>query len=82
MGHDPQPRVGQASNQAIKVKNRVDVAGHASADRSRERHPFGAKRFTSHTPRDRRRQPCPASPRPATINTYRRFTATLESVWS
>jgi hypothetical protein len=28
MGHDPQPRVGQASNQAITVKGRVDVAGH------------------------------------------------------
>jgi len=30
MGHDPQTRVEQASDQAIKVKDRVDVAGHAS----------------------------------------------------
>ncbi len=30
MGHDPQLRVGQASDQAIEVKNRVDVAGPAS----------------------------------------------------
>ena len=27
MGHDPQPRVGQASDQAITVSDRVDVAG-------------------------------------------------------
>ena len=73
MGHDPQPRVGQASDQAIKVKDRVDVAGHASGQIPGKA-PRGAKRFTSHTPRDRRRQLCPASPRPATINTYRRFT--------
>ena len=30
MGHDPQPRVGQASDQAITVNGRVDVAGHAA----------------------------------------------------
>jgi hypothetical protein len=29
MGHDPQPRVGQASDQAITVNDRVNVAGHA-----------------------------------------------------
>jgi hypothetical protein len=29
MGHDPCERVGQASNQAIEVDDRVDVAGHA-----------------------------------------------------
>ena len=30
MGHDPQPRVGQASDQAITVNDRVDVAHHAA----------------------------------------------------
>jgi len=30
LGHDPQPRVGQASDQAITVNDRVDVAHHAA----------------------------------------------------
>ena len=29
MGHDPQPRVGQASDQAIEVSDLVDVVHHA-----------------------------------------------------
>jgi len=39
---------------------------HGDDRRAQEEHPRGAKRFTSHTPRSRRHQPCPASPRPAT----------------
>ena len=74
MGHDPHPRVGQASDQAIKVKNRVDVAHHAQWTDPGKGTPPRAKRFTSHTTRGRRHQPCPASPRPATPETYRRFT--------
>ncbi len=73
MGHDPQPRVGQASNQAIKVKNRVDVAGHVSGQIPGKAPVRGQAIHESHL-RDRQRQPCPASPRPATPNTYRRFT--------
>ena len=73
MGHDPQPRVGQASDQAITVNDRVDVADQRSADRSRQRHPHGAKRFTSHTPRSRRRQPCRDQPQASRNDTYRRF---------
>jgi len=30
MGHDPQPRVGQASDQAITMSDRVDIAHHAA----------------------------------------------------
>ena len=29
MGHDPLSRVGQASNQAIKMNDRVDAVNHA-----------------------------------------------------
>ncbi len=39
------------------------------ADRSREEHPEGAKRFKSHTEQRRRHQPQASHP-----NTYRRFT--------
>ncbi len=74
MGHDPQPRVGQASDQAITVNDQVDVAHHAArTDRSRERHPRGAKRSTSHPPRGRQRQPCRDRPQASRNDTCRRF---------
>jgi len=51
MGHDPQPRVGQASNQAIKVKNRVNVAGHASGQIPGKAPARGQAIHESHTTR-------------------------------
>ena len=51
MGHDPQPRVGQASDQAIKVKDRVDVAGHASGQIPGKAPARGQAIHESHTAR-------------------------------
>ncbi len=75
MGHDPQPRVGQASNQAIKVDDRFDVAGRgARTDPGKGTPEEGQAVQESRAPRQTTSNPVAASPRPATPNTYRRFT--------
>ena len=51
-------------------------------DRSRPRHPARVRRFKSHARFERPPPTLPASPRPATTNTYRRFTVLGPSVLS
>jgi hypothetical protein len=65
MGHDPQPRVGQASDQAIKVNDWAGVAHQRSTDSSRRRHPAGPSdsRVTCYPADDA--NPAVTSPRPA-----------------
>jgi len=74
MGHGPLPRAGQASDQAIKVNDRVDVAHQRSTDRSRQRHPAGPSdsRVTNHAADDA--NPAVTSPQAGCNNTHRRFT--------
>lgn len=65
MGHDPQPRVGQASDQAIKVRagptSPVTQHGQIPAKAPVRGQAIHESRTTRQTT-----QPCPASPRPAT----------------
>ena len=65
MGHDPQPRVGQASDQAITVNDRVDVAGHAARTDPGKGTLAGPSdsRVTHHAADDA--NPAVTSPRPA-----------------
>jgi len=74
MGHDPQPRVGQASDQAITVNDRVDVAHHAARTDPGKGTLTGPSdsRVTHHAADNA--NPAGTSPRPAATNTYRRIT--------
>jgi len=74
MGHDPQPRVGQASDQAITVNDRVDVAHHAARTDPGKGTLAGPSdsRVTHHAADNA--NPAGTSPRPAATNTYRRIT--------
>jgi hypothetical protein len=72
MGHDPQPRVGQASNQAIKVKDRVDVAGHVSGQipgKAPARGPSDSRV----TPTRQTTPTLPGQPQTSHPKTYRQF---------
>ncbi len=51
MGHDPQPRVGQASDQAITANDRVDVAHHAARTDPGKGTLAGPSDYESHTTR-------------------------------
>ena len=75
MGHGPwMPRVGQASNQAIKVKDRADViyiraCGQILGKAPRQR----AKRFKSHATTKQTTSTLPGQFQTSHPNTYRRF---------
>ncbi len=73
MGHDPQPRVGQASDQAITMNDRVDVADHAARTDPGKGTPSGPSdsRVTHHAASNA--NPAAASPRPATTTLNMRF---------
>jgi hypothetical protein len=78
MGHDPQPRVGQASDQAIKVRtgstSPVTQCGQIPAKapaRGQAIHESRTTRQTTPT--------LPGQPQASHLNTYRRFRLILDT---
>ncbi len=72
-GHDPQPRAGQASHQAIEVDDRVDVVNHAAQTDPQKGTLAGpgGSGITHHAADDA--IPCRSQPQAGHHKTYRRF---------